>query len=133
MRDSQLLFRMKTIMAIAEYDYDALGHRIYKNDPCSSTCRVYYYNDNWQILSEYDYNAAAPSQTHKYSYIYGNAIDEVVARVRAAWGPVHFLTNPYTPNPIPSPQRTALLIFCAEFWVSTRRLPAADRRRTGVR
>ncbi|MHC4619070.1 MAG: hypothetical protein ACYTEQ_15100 [Planctomycetota bacterium] len=56
------------------YTYDALGRRIEKKDlVTSSNTRRYYYNNNWQVLCEYD-----GSNTFKYSFAYGNYIDEVL-------------------------------------------------------
>jgi len=62
---------------VAEYSYDALGRRIEKKDCITSAnTRRYYYNDNWQILCEY--NAAG---TYIYQWFaYGNYIDEVLMR-----------------------------------------------------
>ena len=58
---------------IAEFAYDALGRRIRKTDHVADTNTLYYYNVNWQVLSEYD-----GAGTHKQSFAYGNYIDEVV-------------------------------------------------------
>jgi len=60
---------------IAEFAYDALGRRIRKTDHVADTNTVYYYNVNWQVLSEYD-----GAGTHKQSFAYGNYIDEPVQR-----------------------------------------------------
>lgn len=62
-------------ITVAEFSYDALGRRIEKKDSITSAnTRRYYYNYNWQILSEYD----SGGTTHKRSYVYGNYIDEVL-------------------------------------------------------
>ena len=62
-------------VTVAEFSYDALGRRIEKKDSITSAnTRRYYYNYNWQILSEYD----SGGTTHKRSYVYGNYIDEVL-------------------------------------------------------
>jgi YD repeat-containing protein len=59
---------------IAEFTYDALGRRIEKKDLVdSNNTRRYYYNNNWQVLCEYD-----GAGTFKLWYAYGNYIDEVV-------------------------------------------------------
>jgi YD repeat-containing protein len=59
---------------IAEFAYDALGRRIEKKDLVdSNNTRRYYYNNNWQVLSEYD-----GSNSFKRFYVYGNYIDEVL-------------------------------------------------------
>ena len=66
---------------IAEYTYDALGRRIemktYDNGEVDSTTR-YYYNNNWQVLAETDYDSTGPTETQLRDYIYGNYIDEVL-------------------------------------------------------
>jgi RHS repeat-associated protein len=58
---------------IAEFAYDALGRRIKKRDSIADTNNIYYCNDNWQILC--DYNDAGTPQAW---FAYGNYIDEVV-------------------------------------------------------
>jgi len=58
---------------IAEFAYDALGRRIKKRDCVGDTNNVYYYNDNWQVLCEYD-DAGTPQRW----FAYGNYIDEPV-------------------------------------------------------
>jgi YD repeat-containing protein len=66
---------------IAEYTYDALGRRIemktYDSGEVDSTTR-YYYNNNWQVLAETDYDSSGPTETQLRDYIYGNYIDEVL-------------------------------------------------------
>ena len=39
---------------VAEYAYDALGRRIKKTDSVANQSTVYYYNDKWQVLCEYN-------------------------------------------------------------------------------
>ncbi len=57
--------------------YDALGRRIMKEDSLNAAnTRYYYYNDNWQIVTEYDLPTSAG--VYKQLYAYGNYIDEVV-------------------------------------------------------
>ena len=59
---------------VAEFAYDALGRRIEKKDLVNSNnTRRYYYNNNWQVLSEYD-----GSGDFQRFFIYGNYIDEVL-------------------------------------------------------
>ncbi|MHC4154055.1 MAG: RHS repeat domain-containing protein [Planctomycetota bacterium] len=60
---------------IAEFAYDGLGRRIRKIDSDANETTHYYYNNNWQVLSEYD-----GSGTFKAWYAYGNYIDEVLMR-----------------------------------------------------
>jgi RHS repeat-associated protein len=51
--------------------HNDFGERVEKKDSLASgNTRHYYYNDNWQILSEYD----SGGTTYKKSYIYGNGI-----------------------------------------------------------
>ena len=59
---------------IAEFAYDALSRRIEKKDVIdpNNTTR-YYYNNNWQVLTETDAN-----DTTQRWYVYGNYIDEVL-------------------------------------------------------
>jgi hypothetical protein len=64
--------------AIAQFAYDALGRRIEKKDLVNSDHpRRHYYNNNWQALCEYD-----GSNTFKYSFAYGNYIDETLFMYR---------------------------------------------------
>jgi len=42
-------------------------------DSIASSTTVYYYNNNWQVLSEYD-----GSNNFQRNYVYGNYIDEVL-------------------------------------------------------
>jgi len=59
---------------IAEFAYDALGRRIEKKDLIDANkTRRYYYNNNWQVLCEYDAN-----DVYKRCFVYGNYIDEVL-------------------------------------------------------
>jgi len=69
----------------AEFTYDALGRRVKKTDSITSVnTRCYYYNYNWQILSEFDGSGA-----YKKSYIYGNYIDEVLMSVGTIFVSTH--------------------------------------------
>ena len=58
---------------IAEFAYDALGRRVRKKDLVADVNSLYYYNDNWQVLA--DYNDAGVLQMW---FVYGNYVDEVV-------------------------------------------------------
>jgi YD repeat-containing protein len=58
---------------VAQYAYDALGRRIRKIDSIASSTTVYYNNNSWQVLSEYD-----GSNNFQRSCVYGNYIDEVL-------------------------------------------------------
>jgi len=61
---------------VALYAYDALGRRIWKHDPTAAAADVYYYyNDQWQILCEYN-----AETTCRQWFSYGNYIDEVMSR-----------------------------------------------------
>jgi len=59
---------------IAEFAYDALGRRARKIDSVASETTLYYYNNNWQVLSETDAN----NVTQRW-FVYGNCIDEVLS------------------------------------------------------
>jgi RHS repeat-associated protein len=72
-------------VTVAEFSYDALGRRVKKTDSITSAnTKCYYYNYNWQILSEFD-----GSGGYKKSYIYGNYIDEVLMSVVSAIATTH--------------------------------------------
>ena len=51
---------------IAYYSYDALGRRVRKIDSIASQTRLYYYNDNWQVLEEW-----SGSCDNEFAYVYG--------------------------------------------------------------
>jgi len=61
---------------VAEFAYDALGRRIRKRDAVADTNNIYYYNDNWQVLC--DYNDTGTGGTFQRWFAYGNYIDEAV-------------------------------------------------------
>ena len=61
---------------IAEYTYDALGRRIQVYDMVAETKTQYYYNDNWQVLTETDEEGY-----ELRSFVYGNYIDEVLVMI----------------------------------------------------
>ena len=59
---------------IAQFAYDALGRRIRKTDSKdANNTKLYYYNNNWQVLYE-----ASDSGSVTKSLLYGNYIDEVI-------------------------------------------------------
>jgi hypothetical protein len=39
---------------VAEFVYDALGRRIYAYDTIADAGRYFCYNNQWQVLEEYD-------------------------------------------------------------------------------
>jgi len=55
------------------FSYDAPGRRIKKVDSVGGTTSIYYYNDHWQVLSEYN-----GSNSPQRWFAYGNYIDEVL-------------------------------------------------------
>ena len=61
---------------VAEFAYDALGRRIKKVDSIASETNIYYYNDKWQVL--YDYNDTGAGGTAERWFAYGNYIDEAL-------------------------------------------------------
>jgi RHS repeat-associated protein len=61
---------------IAEYAYDALGRRIWKRDSIANTNNVYYYNDQWQVLVDFN-----DSDVEQQRFVYGNYIDEPILMV----------------------------------------------------
>ena len=70
---------------VARFAYDTMGRRIRKSDCIADTNTLYYYNDNWQVLSEYD---GSFSLNLKRIFIYGNYIDEVLVMGTADGGPI---------------------------------------------
>ncbi|MBL7107587.1 MAG: hypothetical protein ISS77_08295 [Phycisphaerae bacterium] len=60
-------------VTVAEYAYDALGRRIRKIDSIGSETTLYYYNNNWQVVTE----ANSVGDTARY-FVYGNFIDELL-------------------------------------------------------
>jgi YD repeat-containing protein len=58
---------------VATFDYDPLGRRIRKVDSKANETTLYYYNDNWQVLAEYN-----DSDVLQCYFVYGNYIDEVL-------------------------------------------------------
>jgi len=61
---------------VAEFAYDALGRRIRKIDPIADETTLYYYNDKWQVLCDYN-----DSDVRLRKFLYGNYIDEALAIV----------------------------------------------------
>ncbi|MBI9019516.1 MAG: hypothetical protein JEZ07_19880, partial [Phycisphaerae bacterium] len=77
------VFRMdgQNEVDVVKYTYDALGRRIQKDDCIADEQTLYYYNNNWQVLAEYDYDAdATPTSTVDLlrCFVYGNYIDELI-------------------------------------------------------
>lgn len=62
----------------AQYEYDAFGRRIKTHDIIGSDTRYYYYSSDQQVLAEYD-NCTSAANLIQW-FVYGNYIDEVVAR-----------------------------------------------------
>jgi len=60
---------------VATFDYDALGRRIRKVDSKASETTLYYYNEDWQVLAEYD-----GSGVFQKMNVFGNYIDELLYR-----------------------------------------------------
>ena len=58
---------------VAEFDYDTQGRRIRVYDAVADTTTLYYYSDDWEVLSAYDDS----NNLHAY-YVFGNYIDEVL-------------------------------------------------------
>ena len=62
----------ETEVDVALFAYDALGRRIEKTDSIASQTTYYYYNDQWQVLAEYN------GSSFGNLYVYGNYIDETL-------------------------------------------------------
>ena len=58
---------------VATMDYDTQGRRVRVYDAVIDSTTLYYYSDNWQVLSEYN-----GSDTLQAYYVFGNYIDEVL-------------------------------------------------------
>ena len=74
----------QTEIDVAEYAYDALGRRIEARsfaDGQLDAVRRYWYNDQWQVLTQGYWSQAYASFTLSRNYIYGNTIDEVILSV----------------------------------------------------
>jgi len=80
---------------IAEYVYDALGRRIQKFDVVADETIRYYYNDNWQVLTETDGNGDTQRR-----YIYGNYIDEVLVMVAPNEPNDYYYTHDHLYSPV---------------------------------
>jgi len=61
---------------VAEFAYDALGRRIRKIDSIANETTFYYYNNNWQVLTETD----ADGTTQRW-FIYGNGTESPPRRI----------------------------------------------------
>ena len=61
---------------IAIFAYDALGRRIWKRDSIADANNVYYYNDQWQVLVDFN-----DSDVEQQRFVYGNYIDEPILMV----------------------------------------------------
>ncbi|AQT67131.1 Cell wall-associated polypeptide CWBP200 [Anaerohalosphaera lusitana] len=57
-------------------DYDALGRRIRRIKHDIGETRLYFYNDNWQVLEEYEVGMHGTYMAKQY--VYGNYIDEAL-------------------------------------------------------
>jgi RHS repeat-associated protein len=64
-----------TPTTVATFDYNALGRRIYAYDAIAGAGRYFCYNNNWQVLQEY--NTAG---SFAWANVFGNYIDEVLVR-----------------------------------------------------
>lgn len=86
--ENRLIKVSNSSIDLVTYSYDALGRRIVKNDLVdSSSSRRYYYNDNWQVTCEYD-----ATETTPILFVYGNYIDEVIAKIGNGV-PVYYLSD----------------------------------------
>ena len=64
---------------IAEYQYNALNHRVVKTTP--SETRYYFFDSSWQCVEEYADNAASPD----IKYIWGlRYVDDMICRMRSS-------------------------------------------------
>ena len=63
-------------LTVAQYQYNALNHRVIKTTPFET--RYYYFNRNWQCLEEYADNSATPDITYVWGLRY---IDDMICRI----------------------------------------------------
>jgi YD repeat-containing protein len=82
--------------AIAQFTHDALGRRISKIDSKAAETTFYYYNNNWQVVCEY--NEPGVSQG---LFMYGNYIDEVIFMFSAGSpGALYYYVHDHLYNPV---------------------------------
>ena len=77
---------------IAEYAYDTQGRRIRVYDAVSDATTLYYYSDNWQVLS------TVVGGSLDKSFIYGNYIDEVLVMNQGASDYFYLHDHLYSPT-----------------------------------
>jgi len=85
---------------VAEFAYDALGRRIKKRDSIANTNNIYYYNDNWQILC--DYNDTGAGGTPERWFAYGNYIDEALLMSKSftSWSYARYYIHDHLYSPV---------------------------------
>ena len=100
---------------VAEFTYDALGRRIEKKDCITSAnTRRYYYNDNWQVLCEYN----AAGTTLQQWFAYGNYIDEVLMRSQSlshSSSTLYYYVHDHLYSPVALVQRINSLVLSERY------------------
>ena len=79
---------------VAYFAYDALGRRIMKTDSAAAATTYYYCNDRWQVIEE-----RTGSDALRQYFLYGNYIDEVVAKFGTLTGLPHYYTHDHLYSP----------------------------------
>ena len=92
---------------IAAYAYDAQGRRVRKSDFVADSNTYYYNNTSWQVLAEY-----SGAGTLKYSYVYGNYIDEAV-RTSDRLGNDYYYAHDHLYSPAANSLTSGLVSFSA--------------------
>jgi len=88
---------------VAEFAYDALGRRIRKIDSIAEETTLYYYNDKWQVLCDYN-----DSDVRLRKFLYGNYIDEALAIVLA--DNIYFYSHDHLHSPAALMTATATVL-----------------------
>jgi RHS repeat-associated protein len=67
------------VEVVVEFEYDALGRRVYKNDKESEIEMFYYYDKDYRVIAEYQLPPTYIEPMPYRIFVYGNGIDEVLA------------------------------------------------------
>ncbi|MBI9018048.1 MAG: hypothetical protein JEZ07_12400 [Phycisphaerae bacterium] len=84
-------------VVVAQYDYDALGRRIRKYDCIANAKTLYWYNNNWQVLTETDGDNVELRRN-----IFGNYIDELIGYndVSGSGDDIHWVLHDHLYSPV---------------------------------
>ncbi|MBI9018050.1 MAG: hypothetical protein JEZ07_12410 [Phycisphaerae bacterium] len=84
-------------VVVVQYDYDALGRRIRKYDCIANAKTLYWYNNNWQVLTETDGDNVELRRN-----IFGNYIDELIGYndVSGSGDDIHTVLHDHLYSPV---------------------------------